>query len=293
MARRTSYYFRETISGLQRNGLITFAAVATVFISLFLFGGAQLIGRQIGLAVDAQTEKVEVAIYLRDDISQADFDHLRQQLDAMPEVEKARYESKEDAWKRFLELFKNQPDLIKNVRRDALPASFRVKLVNPDTQIDVIQAQVGQAPGVELVQDQRDLLNKLFAISRVLKVGAYMASIVMLVAAVALIGNTVRMAVFARRKEIGIMRLVGATNWFIRVPFLVEGIVAGLLGAGLAIGVLFGLQKWFFASIHQTILFLPLVATSDVTALIPILLGAGVAVAFLASYLAMRRFLEV
>src|SRR5436190_6712767 len=130
MARRTSYYFRETVSGLQRNGLITFAAVATVFISLFLFGGAQLIGRQIGLAVDAQTEKVEVAIYLRDDISQADLDHLRTQLDGMPEVQSQRYESKDDAWKRFLELFKNQPDLIKNVRKDALPASFRVKLVD-------------------------------------------------------------------------------------------------------------------------------------------------------------------
>jgi cell division transport system permease protein len=293
MAHKASYYFRETISGLQRNGLITFAAVATVFISLFLFGGAQLIGRQIGLAVDAQTEKVEVAIYLRDDISQADQQALDDQLNTMPEVALVNYESKEDAYARFLKLFANQPDLIKNVRKDALPASFRVKLVDPDTQIDAIQAQVGQAPGVELVQDQRDLLNKLFAISRVLKVGAYMASIVMLVAAIALIGNTVRMAVFARRKEIGIMRLVGATNWFIRVPFLVEGIVAGLLGAALAIGVLFLLQHVFFASIHQTILFLPLVGRSDVIALIPWLLGAGVAVAFLASYLAMRRFLEV
>ena len=293
MAHKASYYFRETISGLQRNGLITFAAVATVFISLFLFGGAQLIGRQIGLAVDAQTEKVEVAIYLRDDISQSDQQALDDQLGNMPEVANHTYESKEAAYNRFLHLFANQPDLIKNVRKDALPASFRVKLVDPDTQIDAIQAQVGQAPGVELVQDQRDLLNKLFAISRVLKVGAYMASIVMLVAAIALIGNTVRMAVFARRKEIGIMRLVGATNWFIRVPFLVEGIVAGLLGAALAIGVLFLLQHVFFASIHQTILFLPLVGRSDVIALIPWLLGAGVAVAFLASYLAMRRFLEV
>jgi len=293
MARRTSYYFRETISGLQRNGLITFAAVATVFISLFLFGGAQLIGRQIGLVVDAQTEKVEVAIYLRDDISQADLDHLNQQLDGMPEVETLHYESKEEAYDRFRHIFHNQPDLIRNVRKDALPASFRVKLVDPDTQIGAIQAQLGQAPGVESVQDQRATLDRLFAISRVLKVGAYMAAIVMLVAAVALIGNTVRMAVFARRKEIGIMRLVGATNWFIRVPFLVEGVVAGVFGAALALGVLYLLQHLFFASIHKTIAFLPLVAVSDVTALIPLLLGAGVAVAFLASYLAMRRFLEV
>ena len=293
MARRTSYYFRETVSGLQRNGLITFAAVATVFISLFLFGGAQLIGRQIGLAIDQQTEKVEIAVYLLDDISQADLDNLRQRLANMPEVERFRYESKEEAWERFKELFSNQPELVNNTRKDALPASFRVKLVDPDTQLPSIAAQIGQAPGVEVVQDQRELLDKLFAISKVLKYGAYIASVVMFVAAIALIGNTVRMAVFARRKEIGIMRLVGATNWFIRVPFLVEGVVAGLIGAGLAIGVLFILQHWFFASIHQSIGFLPLVGVSDVTALVPWIIFAGVAVALLASYLAMRRFLEV
>jgi cell division transport system permease protein len=293
MARRTSYYFRETVSGIQRNGLVTFAAIATVFISLFLFGGAQLIGRQIGLAVDAQTEKVQIAIYLNDDISPTDLTALRTQLTKMPQVESFYYESKDAAWNRFQKLFANQPDLIDNTRKDALPASFRVKLVDPNTQLDSIQAQVGNMPGVETVQDQRDLLNKLFAISGVLKAGAYIASIVMLVAAIALIGNTVRMAVFARRKEIGIMRLVGATNWFIRVPFLVEGIVAGLLGAGLAIAFLFILQHVFFASIHQTIIFLPLVGTADVYRLIPWIVGAGVLVAFLASYMAMRRFLEV
>src|SRR4051812_11999437 len=293
MARRTSYYFREIVSGIQRNGLITFAAVATVFISLFLLGGAQLIGREIGLTIDAQTEKVEVAVYLNDGISPADLHALQTQLDNMPEVARYHYESKNEAWHRYLLLFSNQPDLINNTRKDALPASFRVKLVDPDTQIDSIAAQVGHAPGVERVVDQRAVLKQLFAVSNVLKTGAYVAAVVMLVAAIALIGNTVRMAVFARRKEIGIMRLVGATNWFIRVPFLVEGIVAGLLGAALALGVLYLLQHLFFASIHKTIAFLPLVAVSDVTALIPLLLGAGVAVAFLASYLAMRRFLEV
>jgi cell division transport system permease protein len=293
MARRTSYYFRETVSGIQRNGLITFAAVATVFISLFLFGGAQLIGREIGLTIDAQTEKVDIDIYLNDGITQSDLQALQTQLSNMPEVAHFRYESKEDAWKRYLVLFHNQPDLINNTRKDALPASFRVKLVDPNTQIDSIAAQVGHAPGVERVVDQRAVLKQLFAVSNVLKTGAYVAAIVMLVAAIALIGNTVRMAVFARRKEIGIMRLVGATNWFIRVPFLVEGIVAGLLGAGLAIGFLFILQHVFFASLHQTIQFLPVVSVHDVVLLIPWIVGVGVLVAFLASYMAMRRFLEV
>lgn len=293
MARRGSYYFRETLSGLQRNGLIALAAVATVFISLFLFGGAQLIGRQINLVVEAQTEKVEIAVYLNDDISTGDRTRLQNQLQDMPQVSSLHYESKADAYKRFKDLFKNQQDLVKNVSPNALPASFRVKLTDPESQIGSIRAQVEGAPGVEVVVDQRDVLNRLFAISRVLRIGAWLAAIVMLVSAVALIGNTVRMAVFARRKEIGIMRLVGATNWFIRVPFLVEGMVAGLFGAMLAIVLLFTLQTVFFKSIHQTIPFLPLVGRSDVIALVPWLVAAGVAVAFVASYVAMRRFLEV
>ncbi|MFL5798763.1 MAG: permease-like cell division protein FtsX [Actinomycetota bacterium] len=293
MARRFSYYFRETTSGLQRNGLVAFAAVATVFISLFLFGGAQLIGRQINLVVEQQTEKVEIAVYLTDDISPSDRTRLQSQLQNMPEVAKLRYESKPDAYTRFKELFKNEPDLVKNVAPDALPASFRVKLKNPESQIGTIQALLQGAPGVEAVVDQRQVLDRLFAISKVLKFGAYLAAIVMLVAAVALIGNTVRMAVFARRKEIGIMRLVGATNWFIRVPFLVEGMVAGLIGAALAIVLLLILQRWFFQSIHHDIAFLPLVGRSDVIALVPVLVIVGVAVAFVASFVAMRRFLEV
>jgi cell division transport system permease protein len=293
MARRFSYYFRETTSGLQRNGLVAFAAVATVFISLFLFGGAQLIGRQINLVVEAQTEKVEIAVYLTDDISTSDRTRLQSQLEDMPAVADLRYESQQEAYTRFKDLFKNEQDLVKNVAPNALPASFRVKLKDPESQIGTIQAQLQGAPGVEAIVDQRQVLDRLFAISKVLKYGAYLAAIVMLVAAVALIGNTVRMAVFARRKEIGIMRLVGATNWFIRVPFLVEGMVAGLIGAVLAIVVLMVLQRVFFQSIHHEIAFLPLVGRSDVVALIPALVVVGVAVAFVASYAAMRRFLEV
>jgi cell division transport system permease protein len=203
MARRASYYFRETLSGLQRNGLVAFAAVATVFISLFLFGGAQLISRQINLVVEAQTEKVEIAVYLNDDISTGDRTRLQTQLEDMPEVASLHYESKQVAYGRFKDLFKNQEDLVKNVSPNALPASFRVKLVDPESQIGTIRAQVEGAPGVEAVVDQRDVLNRLFAISRVLRIGAYLASLVMLVAAIALIGNTVRMAVFARPQYTG------------------------------------------------------------------------------------------
>jgi cell division transport system permease protein len=292
MARRVDYYFRETISGLRRNGLVAFAAVSTMFISLFLLGGAQLIGRQIGLVIDQQTERVEVAVYLTDNISDADFHRLLDKLQTMPEVAHVRYESKQQAYQRFQDLFQNQKDLVNNVSPDALPASFRVKLEDP-SKFAVIQAQIFGQPGVEQVIDERTVLNRLFAVSRILRLGAYIATAVMLVSTVALIANTVRMAVFARRKEIGIMRLVGATNWFIRIPFLIEGLVEGLVGAALAIAALAVLRRVFFNSIHQTIAFLPIVRTQDLLTLIPLLLVVAVLVALIASALAMRRFLEV
>ena len=116
---------------------------------------------------------------------------------------------------------------------------------------------------------------------------------VVLASAATLIGNTVRMGVFARRKEIGIMRLVGATNWFIRIPFLIEGAIEGLIGAGAAIITLFVLRRLFFNSIHNYILFWPVIPTSEIVLYIPILVGIGVAVAIGASFVAMRRFLEV
>jgi cell division transport system permease protein len=292
MALKTDYFFRETIQGLKRNGLVTFAAVSTVFISLFLLGGALLIGRQVDLVVAATTQKVEVAVYLQDDISEDQRDRLTDILTSMPEVASVDYESKQEAWLRFQELFQDQDALVENVTPDALPASFRVKLVDPE-KFDVVDAVLAGEPGIESVQDQRELLNRLFAITRVFRIGVGAVAVIMLVSAAGLIANTVRMALFARRKEIGIMKLVGATNWFIRIPFLIEGMLQGLLGAGAAILGLFVLKVLFVDPLRNRIGFMPLVANGDLMFTIPIILVIGVFVAAVASVIAMRRFLDV
>jgi cell division transport system permease protein len=293
MARRLDYYFRETVSGIRRNGLVAFAAVATVFISLFLFGGAQLINKQVGLVVNQQIERVEVTVYLLDSITPAELQNLQTRLDNMPEVANARYETKAQAYAHAKELFKNQPDVIKNVSPDTFPASFRVKLRDPEHDFDAIKAQLQGQPGVEQIQDNRAILKRLFAVANVLKNGAYLASAVMLLSSIALIGNTVRMAVFARRKEIGIMRLVGATNMFIRVPFLIEALVEGLIGALLAIASLAVLLNTFFRDFHSTLIFIPQVGPGVLWSVVPFIVLGGVLAAVLASLLAMRRFLEV
>ncbi len=292
MARSLEYFFKETFMGLKRNGLVAFAAVATAFIALFLLGGAILMWREVNLLVARSEANVEVSVFLRDDISAAQLNNRSQLLTGMPEVSTGHYESKQEAFQRFQRIFANQQALVQNISQDSLPASFRVKLKDP-SQFQVVAVQVQGQPGIDRIVDQRALLNRLFAVTRVFRIGMMVVAIIMLVSAAALIGNTVRLAVFNRRKEIGIMRLVGATNWHIRVPFLIEGLIEGLLGAGTAILFLFIAKVIFIDPLRGKVGFLPLVSTRDIVFTVPLLVGAGAVVAAAASLFAMRRFLEV
>jgi cell division transport system permease protein len=291
--RRIEYYFKETFQGLKRNGLLAFAAVSTAFIALFLLGMALLVRREVDLLIEATYADVEISVFLQDKISPTQQQHLDGLIRNMPEVASVDFESKAEAYQRAREvIFRNEPEVIRNVSPDAFPASFRVKLEDPK-QFRVVDARLQGQSGIDQIVDHRDLLQRLFSVTAVFRVGMFAVAVIMLVSAAALIGNTVRMAVFARRKEIGIMRLVGATNWHIRVPFLIEGIIEGLLGAAAAIVALFIMKVWFFDDIREKVRFLPWLGTQDVVAAIPYLLIAGVVVAAVASLMAMRRFLEV
>src|SRR5438552_9695300 len=292
MAHRADYYFKETLQGLRRNGLVAFAAVSTGFIALFLLSGAILMWREVNLLIARTEANVEVSVFLRDDISTSQQQNLNQILSTMPQVATVHYESKDEAYQRFKQIFSNQQALVQNISPDSLPASFRVKLKDP-SQFEVVAVQLQGQPGIDKIVDQRDILKRLFAVTTVFRWGMIVVAIVMLVSAAALIGNTVRLAVFNRRKEIGIMRLVGATNWHIRVPFLIEGVIEGLIGAGAAVVGLFIMKVAFIVSLRGKVGFLPLVDTPQVVSTVIPLLIVGVLVSVLAGFVAMLRFLEV
>ena len=203
-----------------------------------------------------------------------------------------RAESQAEAYRRFQKIFQNQKALASNVSPDALPASFRVKLKNPE-EFTVVAARLNGQPGIDKVVDNRETLKRLFAIIHLFRVGVFAVALVMLLAAAALIGNTVRMAVFARRKEIGIMRLVGATNWRIRLPFLIEGLVESLMGAAAAILGIFLVKALVIDRLRGQLGFVPLVQTRDILFVVPVLLGVGLVVAIIAGTVGMRRFLDV
>lgn len=289
---RFEYLFRETTSGLRRNGLVAFAAISTTFIALLLFGLALLISRQVSLMIEATTGNVEVAVYLTDPVNPQTVESLTTTLTKLPVVAGVTFESKADACARFKRLFANQAALVNNVDCNALPASLRVKLDDPSQYAQVAAVLRGQ-PGIDRIVDQSAFLDRLFSVTRVFRVGVLLVSFVMLISAAILIANTVRMGLFARRKEIGIMKLVGATNWRIRMPFLVEGLVESLIGAGAAVLFLFGLKVAFINPLYDTIQFVPWVTNKDVIAIIPWLLVAGAVVALLAGLVGMRRFLDV
>jgi cell division transport system permease protein len=292
MGHRYGYFFRETVTALRRNALVAFAAISTMFISLFLLGGSLLVTKQVRLLAGEWASKVEVSVFLRDDASPEQIDTLQTKIRELPEVETFVFESKEQAYERFKELFKDSPTLVNNVDAESMPQSFRVKLVDPE-QFAVIRARLVGEPAIDEIRDEQRVLKRLFAVTGVLRTGVQSVAGIMLIAAAGLIGNTVRMAVFARRKEIAIMKLVGATNWFIRVPFLIEGVVEGLIGAGMAVLGIFVMKVLFIDPLRGSLAFTPWVGTGEILSTIPIVVGAGILIAAVASLLAMRRFLEV
>ena len=288
---------------MRRNGTVAFGAISTAFIALFLFGLALLIRREIDLVIDGITGNVQVAVYLDYEVKQDTIDHLQGTLDQLPAVDTVEYQNQEAACQHARELFANQPTILENVPCSTFPTSLRVTL-NDTGQYEQIPAALGcepndkgvlvcAEPGVLRIFDYRGILDRLSALTNAITVGLFILAIVMLVSAMVLVANTLRMGMFSRRKEISIMRLVGATNWRIRVPFLIEGGAEALFGAALAIVFLFLGKVFVVDQLAGKYAWLPLVRNGDVLAIIPWIVVAAVFVAGVAGTIGMRRFLDV
>jgi cell division transport system permease protein len=301
---RAQFVLSEIGIGLRRNLTMTIAVVVTVAISLALFGSGLLIRKQVETMKDFWYDKVEVSVYLCGEVSdaptcggQAVSDEQRAALEAdlraMPEVDEVFYESQQDAYEHFQEQFADSPDLVENVTADVLPESFRVKLDDP-TQFSVVADAFVDRPGVEEVQDQKALLEGFFNVLNKLQLLALIIAAVQVLAAVLLISNTIRVAAYSRRRETGIMRLVGASNLYIQLPFLLEGVLAGLVGAAFASGALVALKEFLVdRQLRPAFRFTAFVGWGDVLAIVPILFLTGALLAGLSSFVTLRRHLRV
>lgn len=252
---RASFVFSEVLTGLRRNVTMTVAMILTTMISLALLGGGLLVVRMIDKTQAVYEDKLQVNVYLTNDISANDkgcqaepCKSLRADLENNPAIESVEFENRDQAYDRFKEIFESQPELVKLARPEALPASFNVKLVNPDRPEVITQTYSGRV-GVDSVADQSEFLEKFFDALNGVRNMTFAVALVQAVAALLLISNTVQVSAFTRRTEVGIMRLVGATRWYTQLPFLLEAVVAGVVGAALAIGLLVVLKEFFLDSV--------------------------------------------
>lgn len=301
---RAQFILSEIGIGLRRNLTMTIAVVLTVAISLGLAGGGWLFHKQVNVMKDYWYDKIEVTVFLCDtnssstncagkDVTDEQRQQLNTDLHATPEVDKVFYESKADAYKRFKEQFKDSPDLVNNVSPNALPESYRVKLKDP-TKFDVLATAFQDRPGVDTVQDLKKALDPVFRVLRGLQLITWVLSAVVLLASLILISNTIRVAAFSRRRETGIMRLVGASNLYIQLPFLLEGALAGLVGAMAACGVMAGGYYVIIVRLlRPTVRFTRYIGWDAVISTIPLVLLLGVLMASLASFFTLRRHLRV
>ena len=301
---RASFVLSEIGIGLRRNLTMTIAVVVTTAISLALFGAGLLIREQVSTMKDYWYDKVEVSVYLCGEgsnslncnggtVTEEQRDQIQTDLQTTPLVEQVYYESKQDAYERFKEQFKDSPDLVRNVTPDALPESFRVKLKDP-TQFEVVASAFRDRPGVDEVQDQKALLENFFKLLNTLQLFALVIAGVQIFAAILLISNTIRVAAFSRRRETGIMRLVGASNLYIQLPFLLEGVLAGLVGAAFASGALVALKAILIDRLLKpNFPITAYVGWDAVITVVPLLFLTGMALSGLASFFTLRRHLRV
>ncbi|MGA7688644.1 MAG: permease-like cell division protein FtsX [Jiangellales bacterium] len=296
------YLASEIGTGLRRNLTMTIAVVMTVAISLALFGAGLLIRAQAETMKDFWYDRIEISVFLCNDfdtgatcasgaVSDEEREAIRDTLESNPEVEEVFVESQEEAYELFRDRFDDS--IADNITPEQLQESFRIKLVNPEEFEGVVSSVAGLA-GVAQVVDQRALLDRFFRLLNGFQVAALAIAAVQVFAAVLLISNTIRVAAFSRRRETGIMKLVGASSWSIQLPFILEAAIAGLIGGILASLVLIGFQAFFIEDILvPAFQFTAWVGWSDVWQIVPIMLLTGTGIAAIASFVTLRRYLKV
>jgi len=299
---RAGFLLSEVRIGLRRNLTMTFAVIVTTAISLSLLGIGLLSNSQVNAMKDYWYDKIEVSVYLCGSLSESPSCvggvvspeqrlGIKSDLEALPVVQSVFYESQSEAYARFQERFKDSA-IAQNVTADQLPESFRVKLKDP-TQYAVVVSAFSGRPGVDIVQDQRSILEKFFKLLNVLRNGALLVGLFSVLTAGLLISNTLRIAAFNRRRETGVMKLVGASSWSIQLPFLLEGIFSALIGWVFATGLLAGLKSVVDSKVAPLLTFTNFFGWNEVWIASAWLLLAGLGVSTVASAVTLRRYLKV
>jgi cell division transport system permease protein len=304
MSINVGYFVKESVLNFQRNWVMSLGAVITIYLSLLLVGIFIATGFVVNSIVADVENKVTIQVFLKDGAATEDVNALQAEVLKDALVEGVDYTSKDEALKKFKEDMKQSPEIIDQLEGNPLPASLDVTLKDPRT-VEQMVAKIKKKELFLKVADRPDnpeeslkygqqIVNKLFAFTRVIRIIEVVFVIMLGVVSLIFINNTIRLAIYARRKEIGIMRLVGASNWFIRTPFLLEGVLQAMIGATLAIVTVVALQAAILPRVREALPFLAVTLSGAATTQIALaLIVAGVVIGVGGSWLAMARYLKV
>ena len=296
MALKLDYVSRETLSNLRRNLLLTTASMLTVAVSLSMVGVAFFVRHGVDNATERWKNGIEFEVFMNTNATTAQKTQVESKLRANPQVKTVTYIDREEQYRLFRQYFVDQPETLNAVHKDDLPESYRVapKVKNAEV-IQSVADSVKKDAGVKEVAFAQDEVRKALKTARAMQLGMFAIASVLFLASALLIFNTIRMAIFARRREIEVMKLVGATNWFIRVPFMVEGLAQGIVGAGAAFAGLYVLnapmRRWIVDNFTQFNHFY--VGHGEVLGIGLIVVAVGAVVGAASAGVAVTRFLDV
>ena len=302
---RSHFVLQEIWIGLRRNLTMTMALIVVVAISLSLLGTGLLFVKQVDRTRTYWQGKVELSIYLciktspepqcqlNGPATDAQKAQLHAHLASMSQVQAVYYVSQQQAYTEFRQYFSNEPALVQDTREGDIPDSFEVKLKNPRADYNIVASAVTGAPGVGTVVDEMTILDKFYRLLDGARNAVVIIALILIVAAVLLVANTIRLSAFNRRRETAIMRLVGASNFYIQLPFLLEGTIAGLIGWGIAAGLLVAVKSLMLDSLGQYFTFNVGLSVGDLIEVIVFTMIVGVLLCGVTSFLTLRRYLRI
>lgn len=288
------YSLRQTVGSLTRSGLMSLASVATVAISLLVLSVILLLALNLEYMASTVESQVQVKVYLHKNLDRAQQQQLLAEVQRLSDVDQAVLVTKEEALERMKIRFQHNVDILAGLDEDnPLPDAIELSLKDPN-QVQTVASTIAVWEGVTRVDFGQGVVERLLAFTRALRVGGLGLVVLLVAATIMTISNTIRLAVFAHRREIGIMKLVGATDWFIRRPFVLEGIVLGALGAVVA-ALMTGLgYSWLVEATRDTLPFLPVVSPDAATNRLTVgLMALGSLLGAAGSFVSLRRFLKV
>ncbi len=285
----------DALRSLRRNKTITLASIITVSATLFIFGIFLIVAQTVNLGVESIESKVEIKAYLSDEITSAEEENIKKIVTSIEGVKEIVYESKEEAYEKFKERLGENNSILTGFseKRNPLPNSYIISLDETGAALLVEEALIN-VRGVEDVGNERETVEKIISLSELIRTIGIVIFVILVLVSLFLISNTIKLTVYSRRREIGIMKFVGATNWFIRLPFIIEGMIMGLIGGILSVVVIYFTYQVVYADVTKSTFYAELVTPQFILANFSWQFGVtGLLIGALGSFIALKRFLDV